>query len=388
MSMVRRQVCALLAAVVLASCAPMSRWPAESGAASQVVLPLNWLHGAGLGQTCRATADGRPLEVAERGVGGTGPLQPPAPKPLPGTSDPTGVAAIITGFGSVCLAGLEVGLAPDLAVSVDGAPAAEDSLRAGQRAALTARWEDGRPVTGAIAVRHEVVGPIDALGADGRLTVAGQPVRVVAGDWRAAKLIPGAWVAVSGLRAPDGVILASRIDPAAVGDVLLRGRLAGGPDGWRMGLLAIDPPAGPVAAAGAVVVQGRLQDGRLQVAFWQPDTLETNPAGYFGPAVHRYAIQALVAADGHALASYDFKVSLPRNMPLPNAVVPAVIGFERMGMAGMAATSVSPEGETENAPDSHAEPGIGMPARGADGSEHGPGGMGSGPAGGVGHGPP
>ena len=392
MSMSRLRAAALLTAAALASCAPTPRLPPESGAASTVALPPNWLHRAGLGQTCRATADGRPVEIAERGVGGTGPLEPAVPKPLPGKSDPTGVAAIITGFGSVCLAGLEVGLAPDLAVSVDGAPAAEDSLRAGQRAALTAQWEDGRPVTGAIAVRHEVVGPIDALGADGRLTVAGQPVRVVAGDWRAAKLIPGAWIAVSGLRAPDGVILASRIDPAAVGDVLLRGRLSGGPGDWRMGQLAIDLPADPVAAAAAVVVQGRLQDGRLQVAFWQPDTLETNPAGYFGPAVHRYAIQALVAADGHALASYDFKVALPRNMALPNAVVPAVIGFERMGMAGMAATSVSPEGGTENGPDSHAEPGMGMPTRGVDGSEHGPGGMGSGmgsgPGGGVGHGPP
>ncbi|WP_459678375.1 hypothetical protein [Acidisoma sp. 7E03] len=48
-------------------------------------------------------------------------------------------------------------------MSDDGAPAAETALRAGQRAALMARWQDGRPVTQAIAVRHEVVGPIDCM---------------------------------------------------------------------------------------------------------------------------------------------------------------------------------------------------------------------------------
>ncbi|HTI02221.1 MAG TPA: DUF5666 domain-containing protein [Acidisoma sp.] len=392
----------LLAAVLPASCAPVMRPPADSGGARTVVVPPDWLHGPGSGQTCRATPDGRPIELAERGVGGTGPLQPTAPKPQPGKSDPTGVAAIITGFGSVCLAGLEVSLAPDVSVSVDGAPAAEGSLRAGQRAALTARWEDGRPVTGAIAVRHEVVGPIDSLGSDGRLTVAGQPVRVVAGDWRAAKLALGAWISVSGLHAPNGVILASRIDPAPAGGVLLRGRLSGGPGNWHMGDLAIDLPGDPVAATGAIVVRGRLQHGRLQVAFWQPDLLETNPAGYFGPAVHRYAIQALVAPDGHALASYDFKVPLPRDVPLPSSVVPALIGFERTGIEGMAATSISPEGGAGVGFESHADPGMGPPMRGEDGTAHGPAapglgmgagaGPGSGRSGGdtghAGHGPP
>lgn len=399
---------ALLAAVVVAGCTSAPGLLGESAATQTVALPPDWLHPAEPGPTCRATADGRPLEVAERGVGGTGPLQPPAPKPPPGTPDPTGVAAIITGFGSVCLAGLEVGLAPDLAVSVDGRPAAATSLRAGQHAALTALWQDGRPVTQAIAIRHEIVGPIEALGADGRLTVAGQPVRVVAGDWREATLVLGAWVAVSGLHAPDGVLLASRIDPAATGEVLLRGRLSGGPGRWRMGDLAIDLPGDGPAVSGAVALRGRLQAGRLQVSSWQPDLLETNPAGYFGSGVHRYAIQALVAPDGHALASYDFKVPLPRNMPLPNAVVPALIGFERIGMAGLAATSVSPEGDTANGFDAHAGPGMSTPLRGVGGAVNAPGaigpgigqgigqgmgpgmgpGMGAGPGGGPGHGPP
>lgn len=385
MSLYRFRAVALLAASLLPSCAPVPPWPLASDSMRAIAVPPNWLHPDALGRSCRATADGRPIEVAERGVGGTGPVQPPASKPSPGKSGQTGVAAIITGFGSVCMAGLEVGLARDLAVSVDGAAATETSLRAGQRAALTASWEDGLPMTRAIAIRHEVVGPIDTLGPDGYLTVAGQPVRIVSGSWRGAKLIPGTWVAVSGLHAPDGVILASRIDPAPVGEVLLRGRLTRGPHDWRMGQLAIDLRSGAETPTGAVVVQGRLRDGRLQVVLWKPDTLEANPVRYFGPSVHRYAIQALVAADGHALTSYDFKVSLPRDIALPNAVVPAVIGFERMGIAGMAATSVSPEGGvgTETGADSAASIGTGTVMRGADG---GPTMTGSGPGLGSGHG--
>lgn len=333
----------LLLAALLTSClaAPRGGAPA-SGLA--VALPLAWLHPGEAAGTCRATADGRPLLIAERGLGGTGPLQPkaPTPAPLPGKPEPTGIAAIITGFGSVCLAGLEVGLAPDLAVSVDGSPAPETVLRAGQRAALTARWEEGQPMTGAIAVRHEVVGPIDSLAPDGRLVVAGQAVRVVPGGWGEVSPQRGAWVAVSGLHAPDGVILASRIDPALAGTVLVRGRLAGGPGDWRIGALALDLPGDSAAMQGPLVLRGRLQGARLQVVSWQLDGLEADPAGYFGAEVHRYAIQALVTADGHGLASYDFKVPLPRDLPLPRTVVPALVGFERTGMP--AAAMAGPHG--------------------------------------------
>lgn len=387
----RLRASAFLGVALVAGCAPAAAPSAARTEMRPIAVPADWLRRAAPGQSCRATADGRPMVVAERGVGGTGALQRPPPKPRPDTPEPTGVAAIITGFGSVCLAGLEVGLVPDVSVSVDGAPASETRLRAGQRAALTARWQDGRPVTSAIAVRHEVVGPIESLGPEGRLTVAGQPVRLIAGDWRAAELVAGAWVAVSGLHAPDGVILASRIDPAPVGEVLLRGRLSGGPGDWRMGRLTIDLPGAPVTAAGAVVVRGRLENGRLRAGVWQPDRLETDPAGYFGPAVHRYAIQALVAADGHALASYEFKLPLPRDMALPNAVVPAVIGFERTGITGIAATSVSPEAGSGSGFDAHAESAIGAPIRGVGGPPNAAGtmgpGTGTGPGAGMGHGP-
>lgn len=346
----------LLLAAPLASCLAAPGGAPPEGRAAVSALPSAWLRHGGPAGTCGATADGRPLRIAERGIGGTGPLQPKSPAPQPGKPPPTGVAAIITGFGSVCLAGLEVGLASDLSVSMDGRPAAETALRAGQRATLTARWQEGRPMTGAIAVRHEVVGPIDSLGADGHIVVAGQPVRLVSGGWGDAPLRRGAWVAVSGLHEPDGIILASRIDPAPQGAVLLRGRLAGRPGDWRMGGLAIDLPGDSAAMTGPVVMRGRLRAGRLLVTYWHPDTLEANPAGYFGPDVHRYAIQALVVADGHALQSYDFKVKLPRNLPLPSAMVPALVGFERMGDSSVAATAVSPA----NAMGSGFGPGLGM----------------------------
>ncbi|GAB0117077.1 hypothetical protein Acid7E03_11490 [Acidisoma sp. 7E03] len=366
-------VARLLLAVPLAGClaAPVDR-PA-SGVAGVVTLPAAWLRHGGPAGTCQAAPDGRPLELAERGIGGTGPLQPKAPPAQPGTPEPTGVAAIITGFGSVCLAGLEVGLAPDLAVSDDGAPAAETALRAGQRAALTVRWQDGRPVTQAIAVRHEVVGPIDSLGPNGRLVVAGQAVQLVAGGWGEAPHRVGAWIAVSGLHAPDGLILASRVDAAPAGTVLLRGRLSGGPGHWRMGQLALDLPGPADALAGPLILRGQLYGGVLQVTTWQQDRLEADPAGYFGPSVHRYAIQALVTGQGHGLAAYDFKLPLPRNLPLPRSVVPAIVGFERVGDAVSTPSMTDQDaGGMTAAGDQHGPgEGAGPPARGGMGGPRG-----------------
>ena len=383
----------LLLVAPLASClaAPTDRPPA--GTAVVAALSPAWLHESGPAGACRAAPDGQPLRLAERGIGGTGPLQPKAPATPAGTPPPTGVAAIITGFGSVCLAGLEVGLASDLAVSDDGAPAADTVLRAGQRAALTARWQDGRPVTQAIAVRHEVVGPIESLGADGRLVVAGQAVQLMAGGWGEAPRHVGAWVAVSGLHAPDGVILASRIDPAPGGTVLLRGRLAGAPGHWRMGQLALELPGSAQAMTGAVVLRGHLNGDVLQVTAWQQDRLEADPGAYFGPSVHRYAIQALVTGQGHGLAAYDFKVPLPRNLPLPRSVVPALVGFERVGTgtADMVPTSLSLQNGTNDF--SSAKFGVSGPEGGVGAGAFGPGTPGrargpTAPHGGIGHAAP
>lgn len=349
----------------------------------------DWLRAATPGTACRIpSGDGR-IELAERGIGGTGPIrpQPAAPPAVPSETPPaTGVAGVITGFGSVCLAGLEVNLAGDLAVTEDGARA-RPRLAAGERAILVARWQSGRPRTAAIALRHEIVGPVEAVLPGGGLRVAGQKVTLAAGAWVEAPLQPGAWVAVSGLPLPSGGVLASRIDAAKPGDVLLHGRLRRRGDLFMVGDLPVTGDGLAVLGGQAVTLRGLLADGRLVVTDAALDGLETDPTRLFGPGVSHYLLQAVVG--GSARGAVAFSFATQPGVALPAEAVSAVIGLERAGEAGLVATAVSPSG-TAAAGQTTAEPrqnaASAMPGRAPAGPGGGPGG-GAGPGGGSAGGP-
>ncbi len=147
---------------------------------------------------CRIGPDGgRP--VADRGIGGTG--APPVQVADRGIGG-TGIIGVITGFASVCVAGEEVALPPGVLRPDRRGPGGAG--RPARRAGGGARWRPGRPgrVAGPrIAVRHVVVGPVDAVG-PGTMTVAGQMVAVAGSTGGAVAATPGQWVAVSGL--PQG----------------------------------------------------------------------------------------------------------------------------------------------------------------------------------------
>ncbi len=122
--------------------------------------------------TCRVGPDGGPA-VADRGIGGTGePKRRVADRGIGGT----GIIGVITGFGSVCVNGFEVAYDPAVPVSVDGRPDGADILRVGQLAAIEASGGTGAMLHARrLAVRHEVVGPVEAApGGTGALRVAGR----------------------------------------------------------------------------------------------------------------------------------------------------------------------------------------------------------------------
>ena len=152
--------------------------------------------------------------MSDRGIGGTG-VAPPQDLEDRGIGG-TGVVGTIRRFGSIVVNGLRIGYAPDVRVTIDGRRATPADLRLGHVVRAIALADDDRLSTRAIAVMSEVIGKVEGDGADG-LTVLGQSVdtRALApgGRWRI-----GRRVAVSGLRRPDGVIVASLIEPA-------RGRL-------------------------------------------------------------------------------------------------------------------------------------------------------------------
>ncbi len=246
------------------------------------------------------------IPIADRGIGGTG--SPAAGVPL-ATADRgiggTGIVGVITGFGSIFVDGFEVGYNAATTVDIDGTPASTAALRTGQVVAIDAAGPATALEAESVAVRHEVAGPVQAVSDNGRVVeVAGQSVALEGPLGAGAALRPGAWVAVSGLRRPDGSIDATRIDPSPPGFVRVRGRLVEGPGGLGIGALPVVPAPGISAAPGQfVTVSGRYAGGRLLAGSVAPDLVATDPFAHFGPHVGRVFVESYVSAASGRLST-------------------------------------------------------------------------------------
>ncbi|MCJ2088117.1 DUF5666 domain-containing protein [Methylobacterium sp. E-005] len=236
----------------------------------------------------------------DQGIGGTGMMRTdPSPERPLGEGDRgiggTGVIGTIRGFGSIVVNGLRIAYPAEVVVTVDGEAAKVGDLRIGQvvqavaaRAAVRPDGSDGGLVTGRIDVVTEVVGPVEAV-APGRLVVLGQRVFTagLTGEWAL-----GGRVAVSGLRRPDGIIVASLIEPRSPGPDRVVGPVRRGERGMAMiGNLRLEgvgvPPPGK-----RVLVVGQSANGDLRV---------TNSAfaGYpFPPGLRQVSIEAYVGRVG------------------------------------------------------------------------------------------
>ncbi len=233
---------------------------------------------------------GAPTAVADRGIGGTGAPVRTADRGIGGT----GIIAVITGFASICLGGLEVALDDTVPVTLNGESVPASSLRAGQLAVVEAGGQGTDLAARRIELRQEVSGPVEAVATNGRLRVAGQAVQLSAATYGQRNPQVGDWIAVSGLRSPDGVIQASRIDPRAPGEVLVRGRAVASPGGLRIGSLQLR--AEPAAQVGYVTATGRYRGGALDGARLAPDRLATDPAAAFPEATRRILVESYAIA--------------------------------------------------------------------------------------------
>ncbi|MBK6743849.1 MAG: hypothetical protein IPG66_13100 [Hydrogenophilales bacterium] len=136
----------------------------------------------------------------------------------------TGIVGIVTGFASICVNGVEVDYDEATPVTLNGEPANSSVLGVGQVVAITARHGQQGLTASQIAIQHAVVGHVSRVDpVSGALEILGQKVEPLSGAIRDLdghpmapdRIKPGMQVHVSGLRAPDGHILASRIDPVA-----------------------------------------------------------------------------------------------------------------------------------------------------------------------------
>jgi Domain of unknown function (DUF5666) len=161
--------------------------------------------------------------------------------------------------------------------------------------------------------------------------VSGQQVAIGANTEGPRTVHPGDWVAVSGLRGPDGVIAASRIDSRTPGPVLVRGTALPEAGGWRIGDLRVQPPNGAAVASGAsITARGTLVDGRLSASAAEPDVLISNPAAFFGGHVRRLVIESYVSgADGHVRLGYGLFAAPGRGFVVPAGPHRAIVQLER-----------------------------------------------------------
>ena len=229
----------------------------------------------------------------DRGIGGTRarPPEDEAPGGDRGIGG-TGVIGTIRRFGSIVVNDLRIAYPADVAVRIDGASARVADLRIGHVVRVVAHGPEGRLTTRAIEVQSEVVGRVEAV-APGRMTVMGQ--RIATAGARAGGVRPGDRVAVSGLRRPDGVVVASLIERRPDANPRVAGPVRRGPDGLPaiggLRLAGLDP--GLVGAR--AVVEGRSDGDGLAV-------LAAHDASRpFAGEVARASIEAYVAAGPHGM---------------------------------------------------------------------------------------
>jgi hypothetical protein len=208
---------------------------------------------------------------SDRGIGGTGATQDEA-DPAAGRDrgiGGTGVIGTIRGFGSIVVNGVHISYPRDAAVRTDGQAGTTADLQIGQVVRVVAQRQGGRLATRSIEITSEVVGPVETVSRQ-TLTVAGQTVSVSAVKGAQAWRV-GDVVAVSGLRRPDGTIVASLVQRRSGDRVRIAGVAAQSPDGVvRIGGARLVDVA-PALVGKRVILEGVLVDGAVRVAAAQSE---------------------------------------------------------------------------------------------------------------------
>ena len=155
---------------------------------------------------------GTGAKFADRGIGGTG------------ITGDIGVYGRVTGFGSICVNGMEIEYTAKTPVETNGRKASIQALRIGQVVAVRAYQKNGEFRARKITVDKAVSGRIGSINAKrGEMVVAQQKVIADGKGRDVMKLLrAGDYVSVSGMKRADGVIIAGlieRMKPAKSGSI-------------------------------------------------------------------------------------------------------------------------------------------------------------------------
>jgi hypothetical protein len=176
---------------------------------------------------------------------------------------------------------------------------------------------------------------------------------------------------VSGIRRPEGAIIATRIDRATPGRITVHGRLDAGGGDLRVGGLIVRPTLGPRPARGQpalgqpapgqyITASGVQEGGALLADVLVPDLLMSDPPGYFGSDTRRFFVESFVrTTDGRALTTGGFSALLGGDVgstSLGRAPVRAVLALRRdHDAAVVTSVHVPPANATNQQPVSPAD---------------------------------
>lgn len=208
-----------LCAIALGFVLPITSW-----AAPACLAPNGGIGGTGA-PTEHGVIGGTGASVTHGGIGGTGTKESPAKGGIGGTGlqaeggiGGTGIVGIITGFGSVCVNGLELDYDSSTPVSINGLPTSTKNLALGQVVAIDASGTNANLVANSISIINALEGPVTQIQADsGVLYVMGQRVRTttdtyLVGISSLGETTLGQPVRVSGYRNAADEVVASRIE--------------------------------------------------------------------------------------------------------------------------------------------------------------------------------
>jgi hypothetical protein len=187
------------------------------------------------------------------GIGGTGITG------APGGIGGTGIYGRIDGFGSIWVKGVEIFYDEDQVVLRQGRDRRPQDLKIGQIVAVIINEKTGRAEAQTIEIIEEVNGPIEQV-TDDQLIILGQKIILTDDTIIDGDLELGEQRAVNGFRAPDGSIIASRIDqPLIEGELSLRGAVNRAENGkvW-INDQELEIQSEQIAVGNTIEVRGRL----------------------------------------------------------------------------------------------------------------------------------
>jgi hypothetical protein len=155
----------------------------------------------------------------DQGIGGTGQIFRGDDNGISGT----GYIGTITDFGSIIINGHEIEIDDSTPVKINGEAGTVADLKKGYVISARSEFVKGLETAKHIDVFHEVIGRLEEIDqSNGTGVILGQII-----DFNSRldseSLNVGHWYAISGLRAENGVVIASRVETAQVNHFLVRG---------------------------------------------------------------------------------------------------------------------------------------------------------------------